>query len=148
MLKSGMLKNRYAKNAYGPKCQNTHGPKLWLMSILTFGPISIFSIPGFLAYLIFSIPDFQRTWFLAYQIFSKSFRGGFSERNLKQNKIDMAIYIIYISIYIYIYINDQNCIWLRWQPVGCHVQDDHLGCRGFRSLNLEHPGGSQVAANL
>ena len=99
--KSGMLKIRYAKNTYGPKCQNTHGPKLWLldtwawahgpapmgpgrrrrgsvwyqegeggggggpgsgpmgpcpcvqepkllpMSILTFGPISIFSIPGF-----------------------------------------------------------------------------------------------------
>ena len=87
-----MLKIRYAKNTYGPKCQNTHGPKLWLldtwawahglgpgpgpwarawahggaphhpgtiwypcvqeptlwpMSILTFGPISIFSIPDF-----------------------------------------------------------------------------------------------------
>ena len=26
-----MLKNRYAKNTYGPKCQNTHGPKLWLL---------------------------------------------------------------------------------------------------------------------
>ena len=68
-----MLKIRYAKNTYGPKCQNTHGPKLWLldtwawahgpgpmgpcpffqepkvwpMSILAFGPISIFSIPFF-----------------------------------------------------------------------------------------------------
>ena len=30
-LKSGMLKKRYAKNTYGPKCQNTHGPKLWLL---------------------------------------------------------------------------------------------------------------------
>ena len=27
-----MLKNRYAKNTYGPKCQNTHGPKLWLLN--------------------------------------------------------------------------------------------------------------------
>ena len=26
-----MLKIRYAKNTYGPKCQNTHGPKLWLL---------------------------------------------------------------------------------------------------------------------
>ena len=73
-----MLKKQYAKNTYGPKYQNTHGPKLWLldtwawahglgpgpgpgrrpsplvprtspaarsMSILTFGPICIFSIP-------------------------------------------------------------------------------------------------------
>ena len=31
MLKYGMLKIRYAKNTYGPKCQNTHGPKLWLL---------------------------------------------------------------------------------------------------------------------
>ncbi len=30
-LKPGMLKTRYAKNTYGPKCQNTHGPKLWLL---------------------------------------------------------------------------------------------------------------------
>ena len=88
-----MLNIRYAKNTYGPKCENTHGPKLWLldtwawahgpgsmgrrrwaaaapppldpnlprrrrpggggepklwpMSIFTFGPISIFSIPDF-----------------------------------------------------------------------------------------------------
>ena len=26
-----MLKIRYAKNTYGPKCQNTHGPNLWLL---------------------------------------------------------------------------------------------------------------------
>ena len=26
-----MLSKRYAKNTYGPKCQNTHGPKLWLL---------------------------------------------------------------------------------------------------------------------
>ena len=26
-----MLKIRYAKNTYGPKCQNTHGPKVWLL---------------------------------------------------------------------------------------------------------------------
>ena len=26
-----MLKIRYAKNTYGPKCENTHGPKLWLL---------------------------------------------------------------------------------------------------------------------
>ena len=26
-----MLNIRYAKNTYGPKCQNTHGPKLWLL---------------------------------------------------------------------------------------------------------------------
>ena len=26
-----MLKIRYAKNTYAPKCQNTHGPKLWLL---------------------------------------------------------------------------------------------------------------------
>ena len=26
-----MLKIRYAKETYGPKCQNTHGPKLWLL---------------------------------------------------------------------------------------------------------------------
>ena len=29
--KTGMLNIRYAKNTYGPKCQNTHGPKLWLL---------------------------------------------------------------------------------------------------------------------
>ena len=29
--KTGMLKIRCAKNTYGPKCQNTHGPKLWLL---------------------------------------------------------------------------------------------------------------------
>ena len=26
-----MLEIQYAKNTYGPKCQNTHGPKLWLL---------------------------------------------------------------------------------------------------------------------
>ena len=26
-----MLKTGYAKNTYVPKCQNTHGPKLWLL---------------------------------------------------------------------------------------------------------------------
>ena len=26
-----MLKIWYAKNTYGPKCHNTHGPKLWLL---------------------------------------------------------------------------------------------------------------------
>ena len=26
-----MLKNQYAKNTHGAKCQNTHGPKLWLL---------------------------------------------------------------------------------------------------------------------
>ena len=26
-----MQKKRYAKNTYGPKCQNTHGRKLWLL---------------------------------------------------------------------------------------------------------------------
>ena len=33
-------------------------PKLWPMSMLTFGPIGIFSIPFLFAYLIFSISDF------------------------------------------------------------------------------------------
>ena len=31
MLKIMYAKKRYAKNTYGPKCQNTHGPKLWLL---------------------------------------------------------------------------------------------------------------------
>ena len=31
LKKTVMLKIRYAKNTYGPKCQNTHGPKLWLL---------------------------------------------------------------------------------------------------------------------
>ena len=26
-----MLRIRFAKNTYGPKCENTHGPKLWLL---------------------------------------------------------------------------------------------------------------------
>ena len=26
-----MLKKQYAKNTYGLECQNTHGPKLWLL---------------------------------------------------------------------------------------------------------------------
>ena len=38
-----MLKHRYAKNTYGPKCQNTHGPKLWLLDTLAWahGPGSM-----------------------------------------------------------------------------------------------------------
>ena len=33
-----MLKIRYAKNTYGPKCENTHGPKLWLLDTWAHGP--------------------------------------------------------------------------------------------------------------
>ena len=31
--KSGMLKNRYAKNTNGPKGQNTHGPESWATAV-------------------------------------------------------------------------------------------------------------------
>ena len=31
MQKIRYTKKRYAKNTYGPKCRNTHGPKLWLL---------------------------------------------------------------------------------------------------------------------
>ena len=44
----------HAPRAMGP-CPCVQEPKLWPMSILTFGPISIFSIPFCLAYLIFCI---------------------------------------------------------------------------------------------
>ena len=47
------------------------------------------SIPDFKSYLFFAYQ------ILAYQIFSKSFRGGFSARNLKHNKIDMAICLVF-----------------------------------------------------
>ena len=36
-----MLKIRYAKNTYGLKCQNTHGPKLWLLDTWTYGPMAL-----------------------------------------------------------------------------------------------------------
>ena len=36
-----MLKIRYAKNTYGPKCQNTHGPKVWLLDTYGHGPMAL-----------------------------------------------------------------------------------------------------------
>ena len=39
--KSGMLTIRYAKNTYGPKCPNTHLPKLWLLQTWALGPWAV-----------------------------------------------------------------------------------------------------------
>ena len=63
-------KKRYAKNTYGPKCQNTHGPKLWLLDTWAWahGPGRMgrrrpaAQHTGFLAYRFFSIPDFLAPW--------------------------------------------------------------------------------------